>query len=402
MQILNNNVSVKIHIGEKEEMMQYRPFGKLDWKGSALGFGAMRLPVVSKNQADIDQPLAIEMIRTAIDQGVNYVDTAYPYHGGNSESLVGKALSDGYRQKVKLATKSPTWFLQKPDDFDRYLDEQLTRLNTGFIDFYLLHGLNKHRWPQMKEMNILKRAEKALADGRIGFIGFSFHDDLETFKTIIDEYDNWTFAQIQYNYMDTDYQAGTEGLRYAADKGLAVVIMEPIRGGQLAKRPPDTVNELWSLAAVKRSPAEWALQWVWNQQEVSVVLSGMSTMEHVQENLASADRSGVGMLTGEESELIDKVVEAYSRISPIPCTKCRYCMPCPNGVNIPGVFEIYNDAIVYNDDARARFFYQARLTKDEQAHNCVACEACMEQCPQEIDVVEWMKKAEELLAPKTA
>jgi hypothetical protein len=378
--------------------MQYRTFGKLDWKGSALGFGAMRLPVINREQSKIDEPLAMDMIRTAIDNGVNYVDTAYPYHGGNSEIVVGKALANGYRDKVKLATKSPTWLIQKQDDFDRYLDEQLKKLNTSRIDFYLLHGLNKQRWPGLKDMDIFKPAEKALSDGRIGHFGFSFHDDLETFKGIVDDYDHWTFAQIQYNYMDTDYQAGTEGLRYAAAKGLAMVIMEPIRGGQLAKQPPESVSKIWEEAKNRRTPAEWALQWLWNQPEVSVVLSGMSTMDQVKENLESAKRSGVGRLTPEESTLIERVTEAYRAAIPISCTKCQYCMPCPNGVNIPGVFSIYNDAMIYNDVGRAKMLYQMRLTKEEQAHNCAACEECLEKCPQSIEIIEWLKKADEVLA----
>ncbi|MBA3029031.1 MAG: aldo/keto reductase [Desulfobacteraceae bacterium] len=382
--------------------MQYRPFGKLDWKGSALGFGAMRLPVINRDQAKIDEDLALEMIRTAIDQGVNYVDTAFPYHGGQSEIVVGKALAGEYREKVKLATKAPTWLIQKQDDFDRYLEEQLKKLNTNRIDFYLLHGLNKQRWPGLKEMNIFKPAEKAMADGRIGYFGFSFHDDLETFKGIVDDYDNWTFAQIQYNFMDTEYQAGTEGLQYAAAKGLAMVIMEPVRGGQLAKRPPDGVARIWEEAKIKRSSAEWALQWIWNQPEVAVVLSGMSTMEQVKENLESANRSGVGNLSPTETNLIQKAAEAYRASSPILCTQCQYCMPCPNGVNIPGVFGLYNDAMIYNDVGRARMLYQMRLTKETQAHNCVACGECLEKCPQSIEIIEWLKKADETLVPKQA
>ena len=382
--------------------MQYRKFGKLDWKASALGFGAMRLPVVNKDQANIDEPVAIDMIRTAIDNGVNYVDTAYPYHQGNSEKLVARALSDGYRDKVRLATKSPVWNVKKTEDFDRYLDEQLEKLQTPYIDFYLFHGLNKQRWPGLKEINILQAAEKAIADGRIKYLGFSFHDDCETFKGIVDDYDNWTFAQIQYNYMDTEYQAGTEGLKYAADKGIAMVIMEPIRGGQLAKKPPEAVAKVWETALSSRTPAEWALQWIWNQPEVSVVLSGMTTMQHVTENLESAHRSGIGYLTEEEVALVEKAVEAYQSVSPVPCTKCQYCMPCPNGVNIPGVFSLYNDAVMYNDTPRARIFYQMRLTPEQQAHNCVACGECLEKCPQEIEIIEWLEKADELLVPEKA
>jgi len=376
--------------------MQYRPFGKLEFQVSALGFGAMRLPVIDNEPTHIDEPLAIDMIRTAIDNGANYVDTAYPYHGGKSEVLVGKALKDGYREKVKLATKLPARMVRSLDDFDRFLNEQLSRLETDHIDFYLLHGLNMQRWPGLREMDIFKPAEKAMTDGRISYLGFSFHDDLIAFKEIIDAYD-WTFCQIQYNYMDTHYQAGTEGLRYAANKGIAVVIMEPIRGGQLAKRPPEKVSELWAKAPVKRSAAEWALQWVWNQPEVALALSGMSTMQQVEENLASADRSGAGRLTDEEATLIEKVSEAYRGLSPIPCTNCGYCMPCPNGVNIPGVFAIHNDAMIYEDVNRAKRLYQIRIPEDKQADKCISCGECLTLCPQEIPIPEWMEKSNELL-----
>jgi len=249
--------------------MQYRRFGKLDWKVSALGFGAMRLPVIDKDQSRINEPEAMKMIHYAFDHGVNYIDTAWPYHGGTSEGLVGRALKDGYREKVKLATKLPCWAVQTVQDCERILNTQLERLQTDHIDFYLLHGLNKARWPDMRDMGVLKWAEKAKSDGRIGHLGFSFHDDFEVFQEIIDGYDGWTLCQIQYNYMDTEYQAGTKGLKYAAEKGLAVVIMEPIRGGQLAKNPPESVAELWKTAERQWSPAEWALQWIWNQPEVS-------------------------------------------------------------------------------------------------------------------------------------
>jgi uncharacterized protein len=377
--------------------MQYRPFGKLDWKGSALGFGAMRLPTKDDTPSRIDEPLAMDMIRTAIDKGVNYVDTAYFYHGGQSEVLVGKALKDGYRDKVKLATKCPARLVEKPDDFDRFLNEQLTRLQVDYIDFYLLHGLNKVRWPILRDMDIFKLAEKAMDDGRIRHLGFSFHDELAVFKEIVDGYDNWTMCQIQYNYMDTEYQAGTEGLRYAADRGLAVVIMEPIRGGALAKEAPESISRVFSRAPVKRSPAEWALQWVWNQPEVAVVLSGMSTMGHVTENLASADRSGVGRLSEVETTLIDRVTEAYRALGPVPCTGCKYCMPCPNDVNIPGVFGIYNDAAIYQDINRAKRLYQIRITEAERADHCIACGECLELCPQGIAIPDWMEKADKLL-----
>jgi len=380
--------------------MQYRQFGSLDWKPSALGFGAMRLPVIDRDQTKINEPLAMDMIRTAIDNGVNYVDTAYPYHGGRSEPVVGRALKDGYRDKIKLATKLPARLVKTQGDFDRFLNEQLERLQTDHIDFYLLHGLNKLSWPRMRDLNIFKPAEKAIEDGRIRYLGFSFHDDLNVFKEIVDGYDHWTFCQIQYNFMDTEYQAGTEGLRYAAGKGLAVVIMEPIRGGALAKEPPPKVAELWAKTANQRTPAEWALQWVWNQPEVSVALSGMSTMRHVEENLVSADRSGAGSLTDDELELIDQVSKAYRALSPIPCTACEYCLPCPNGVKIPGVFTLYNDAMIYSDPRRAQGLYQMRLTEEERGDKCEKCEDCLELCPQQIDIPDWLEKAHAFLAPK--
>jgi len=379
--------------------MQYRRFGKLDWKGSALGFGAMRMPLAGRDPSDVDEPESIRMIRYAIDHGVNYVDTAYPYHGGRSEVIVGRALQDGYREKVRVATKLPSWMIREKSDFDRYFNEQIERLQTGKIDYYLLHGLNRRQWSKLRDMGVLRWAEGLIASGRIGYLGFSFHDDYEAFQEIINGYDSWSFCQIQYNYMDVDFQAGNRGLKYAAGKGLAVVVMEPVRGGRLSKEPPLQVARLWDSAPQKRTQAEWALQWVWNQPEVSVVLSGMSTMEQVVENVESAARSGPGILTAEELALIDKVREAYRGTSPIPCTKCGYCMPCPNGVEIPRIFEIYNEAIMYDDPRSARMLYRGPngLREEQRADKCINCGECLEACPQNIPVPEWLEKAEELL-----
>src|SRR5512136_2480109 len=280
--------------------MQYRNFGKTGWQVSALGFGCMRLPVIDvQGKMVINIPEATRMVRHAIDRGVNYVDTAYSYHEGNSERFLGRALQGGYRHKVKLATKAPCWLIQAPEDFDRYLNEQLEKLQTDHIDFYLLHGLRTGRWQQMRDLGAREWAEKAIADGRIGHLGFSFHDEYNVFQQIVDEYDRWTFCQIQYNYMDIENQAGTKGLEYAASKDLAVVIMEPLLGGRLVN-PPESIQQMWDGAQKKRASADWALQWLWNQPEVSVVLSGMSTLEQVQQNLASADASGVNVLTEQE------------------------------------------------------------------------------------------------------
>lgn len=327
--------------------MKYRPFGKTDFMVSALGFGAMRLPILDGDYSKIDEEKAIEMLHFAIDNGINYIDTAYVYHGGNSEVLVGKALKGGYREKVKIATKLPVWQVNNFDDADRILDEQLKRLDTSYIDFYLLHALNKDHWKKLKEMNIFKWIEKVLLEGKIKYIGFSFHDDVATFKDIVDSY-NWTFCQIQYNILNRNYQAGEEGLKYAAAKGMAVVIMEPLLGGRLAKEPPQEIKQLWEKAPIKRTPVEWALSWLWNQKEVSVVLSGMSTLDQVKENIEYASKYEVGSLTDEELELVEKVAQKYNELRKVNCTECKYCMPCPQGIDIPWNFSIYNQASMYN------------------------------------------------------
>ncbi len=377
--------------------MQYRSFGRLDWKPSALGFGAMRLPTIGDDPAKIDEELASRMIRTAIDAGVNYVDTAWPYHREQSEPFVGRCLQDSYRDRVRLATKMPVWLIEKPADFDKHLDIQLERLQTDRIDFYLLHGLNKDRWPVIRDLDVFAWAKRAVDDGRIGHLGFSFHDDLAVFKEIVDAYD-WTFCQIMYNYMDIEFQAGREGLHYAAAKGLAVVIMEPLRGGSLTQPAPESVAKLWESASTRRSQADWALQWLWNQPEVSLVLSGMTAMQHVEENVASAERSGIGALTDEELGLIERVRDAYRTLSPIPCTDCRYCQPCPSGVAIPGIFSTYNNAMMYGSHAQSRMSYNRFMDAEKRANNCVECGQCESLCPQQIEIIDWLKRAHAFLA----
>jgi hypothetical protein len=370
--------------------LKYRKFGKLDYKPSALGFGAMRLPTLGGDQTKIDEPHAIRMIRHAIDHGVNYVDTAYPYHGGESERLVGKALRDGYRERVKLVTKMPTFLVRERGDFDRYLNEQLAKLQTDHLDFYLLHGLRRERWPLLKQLDVFTWAEEKKREGVIGDLGFSFHDDLILFKEIVDAYGSWALCQIQLNYMDTEYQAGLEGLRYAASKGLAVVVMEPIKGGKLAVTPPKEVQEVWAKSERKRTPAEWALQWVWNLPEVSLVLSGMSEMRHVEENLIYADRSGPGNLTEYELALYDEAKEAYNKLGFVGCTGCRYCMPCPQGVDIPGILGLYNEYYMSGQSDEVKQRYWEQITPESHSINCVACGQCEEQCPQHLPIRKFM------------
>ncbi|OPX42588.1 general stress protein 69 [Ruminiclostridium hungatei] len=383
--------------------MQYRNFGSLDFKVSALGFGAMRLPTRTiesagdKPQNRIDEAEAIKMIRHAIDMGVNYVDTAYIYHDGFSEIVTGKALKDGYREKVKLATKSPTWLINEAGDFDRILDEQLEKLQTDSIDFYLLHSLSRDSWNNViLKYDLLKRAEAAKEAGKIKHLGFSFHDEGSAFTEIVDGYDKWEFCQIQYNYLDIENQAGLKGLKYAASKGIAVVIMEPLLGGKLAN-PPKDVKAILDENGKNLTGAEWALQWLWNQPEVSVVLSGMSTMPQVEENLASAEKSGVGTLNEEDLKLIDRAITQYGIRTAIPCTGCQYCMPCPNNVNIPRNFELYNSSVIHEDLNGARFAYSRFFNKENHASECIQCKVCEENCPQKIPISEWLPKVHEML-----
>jgi predicted aldo/keto reductase-like oxidoreductase len=359
----------------------------------------MRFPTRSGSRlnSDIDEAEAMRMVRYAIDNGVNYVDTAYVYHEGQSEIVLGKALKDGYRERVRLATKLPVWLVEGSGDFDRLLDEQLTKLQTDHIDFYLLHALGMSRWQDIVlKHGILGRAEAALADGRIRNLGFSFHDAYDAFETIVNGSDLWSFCQIQYNYMDTENQAGTRGLKLAASKGLAVVVMEPLMGGRLAD-PPKDIRETMESFPLRRSPAEWALQWLWDQPEVSVVLSGMSTMAQVEENLFAADRSRNEDLSPAEMALIAEVREKYSTRIVIPCSKCNYCMPCPNGLNIPANFEFYNYAHLYENVGDARFRYEIFLKESERAGACIDCGVCEEICPQKIAISDWMPKVAALL-----
>ena len=330
--------------------MEYRKFGNIDWEVSALGFGAMRLPTDGDESSDIAEEEAVEMIRYAIDNGVNYVDTAWPYHGEESEKLVAKALKDGYREKTKVATKLPIWLVDDKEDLDKYLNKQLEKLEVDKIDFYLIHALSKDRWQKCKDLEIMDWLKKVQKEGKIGYKGFSFHDDYDLFENIIDYYEeDWDFCQIQYNYLDTEYQAGKKGLKYAADKGLAVVVMEPLRGGTLAKEPPKEIKEIWNKADKKRSAPDWALQWLWNQEEVSVVLSGMSTLKQVKENVVSASNSGINSLDKNEKDLIENAADKFREMQPVDCTGCGYCIPCPNDVHIPMNFSLYNEAHLYDD-----------------------------------------------------
>lgn len=359
---------------------------------SVLGFGCMRLPVTKDGK--IDEKQATDMLRYVINHGVNYVDTAYPYHYGESEPFVGRALQGGYREKVNIATKLPSWLIKSRSDMDRYLDEQLKRLRTDHIDFYLVHGLMKPFWDNLRSLGVTEFLDEAIADGRIKYAGFSFHDELELFKEIVDAYD-WTFGQIQYNFMDEKYQAGTEGLRYAADHGLGIVIMEPLRGGMLTKDIP-SINAIWEKSPVRRSLTEWALRWVWNHPEVTVVLSGMSSFEQVQQNVAFADNSFPNSLSQHELDLFGEAKAEYKRRINVPCTGCRYCMPCKSNVSIPECFEMYNQGCMYDakDVASINYSFLGGMLSGSPgfASQCQECGDCEKNCPQGIPIRKELKK----------
>ena len=382
--------------------MQKKVFGRTGAELSILGFGCMRLPVLNpKDPTTIDYDLGTAMVRKAIDRGVNYVDTAWPYHSnsrenpGTSELFVAQALKDGYREKVHLATKLPTWLVTSRQDMDKYLDAQLQRLGGGHIDFYLAHNLNTLVWPKIKHLGLLEFLDEALKDGRIKYAGFSFHDRYEVFEDVVGSYD-WTFGQIQYNYLDVDYQAGRRGLKLGADRGLAMVIMEPLRGGFLVNYLPEEMRA--ELAGIRPdwSPVDWGLRWLWDQPEVSLVLSGMTAMAHVDENLKIAETAAP--LSEREQAAVGRVRDFFLKRIKVNCTGCGYCLPCPSGVNIPKNLSYYNNYhLIDADEARARvkYFYDAQTSPDETAANCVHCGECEDKCPQKLPISDTMTMVEQ-------
>ena len=384
--------------------MRYRTIPKNGDELSILGFGCMRLPMMEGGEIHTEK--AIEQIRHAIDNGVNYLDTAWPYHGGASETVVAAALRDGYRDKVKIATKLPTWLISSRQDMDSYLDRQLQKLHTDRIDYYLLHALNGLTWDKLDGLGVAEFLDGAVADGRIVNAGFSFHGLLEDFKRIVDGYP-WVFCQIQYNYLDQHYQAGTEGLRYAADRNLGIIVMEPLRGGNLGLPDPSpAIGAIWDRAETRRTPVEWALRWVWDHPEVTVILSGMNEDAHITENLRIADEALPGSLTAQELALVDQASSTYNKLMKVDCTGCGYCVPCPEGVMIPAIFEVYNKMHLFGNKEEATFIYAARMcgvisgAAPGFASECVQCGECLEKCPQSIPIPDVLEDVvEELEGP---
>ncbi len=372
--------------------MQYRAMAKGKDKLSILGFGCMRLPTNEKGS--IVEEKALEMLEYAYDNGVNYFDTAWPYHNGQSEPLLGKFLQTIKREEVFVSTKLPSWLVKKPEDMMDFLKQQLEKLQTDYVDYYMVHALNKGFWDNLKEQKLFDFLEKAKSEGLIRFAGLSFHDDYKFFKKVVDSW-NWDFCLIMLNYIDTHYQAGLRGYRYATEKGLGILAMEPLRGGKIAANVPSDIEELWAKSEHNCSPAERGLRWVWNLSAVQAVLSGMSTMEQLEENIRIAAEVEADSLSDKETELYKKVKRAYLKKIRIACSECRYCLPCPVKLPIPSIFGQYNEAFIFENKERAKKEYQAFFPEDHRAGKCIACGECVPKCPRNINIPAKMVEIKE-------
>lgn len=364
---------------------------------SIIGFGCMRLPSLNGNEGEINEIEATKQIRYAIDNGLNYLDTAWIYHQGKSEGFLAKVIKDGYREKVYVADKLPSWLVKSREDMDKYLDIQLARLEVEYIDYYLLHALNKGSWDNLVKHNVYDFIEKAFASGKIKNIGFSFHDTYEVFEEIVTAY-NWDFCQIQMNFYDEEYQAGLKGLELAGKEGVGVIIMEPLRGGNLATNVPNGVKEIYNGVNDKSSAAGWALKYLWNKEEVKLVLSGMNNLDHIKDNIKEACQAEVNMLSAEEVNALKEVKKFYKSRIQVDCTACKYCMPCPFGVNIPGNFSIFNNAFVFDNVDKFKDQYFRFIPEKSRADICVSCGECVLKCPQNINIPLELEKVNKLFA----
>lgn len=362
--------------------MEYRVMEKINAKTSLLGFGCMRFPL--NQDGSINEEETFEMFDQAYHAGVNYFDTAYPYHNGASEPVTGRALARYPRESFYLATKLPIWAVKSIDDVKRIFAEQLERLNMEYVDFYLMHALNKERWETIKKLGILDYCEELRKEGKLRYLGFSFHDDYEVFQEIITSY-KWDFCQIQLNYMDKDTQATTKGVELAESLGVPMVIMEPVKGGSLANLPED-ITERFKEVRPDASTASWALRYVGSFSNVKVILSGMSDKKQVEDNLKTFSK--FEPLSNQEQEVIESVAKTlHSRVKN-GCTACKYCMPCPAGVNIPGSFQVWNEYHVYGNIRETTYNWTKEIPKEAKPKNCIKCGKCEKVCPQKIHIRE--------------
>jgi predicted aldo/keto reductase-like oxidoreductase len=364
-----------------------------------LGFGTRCLPRVAGDRTRINEEKAAGMLRYAINRGVNYLDLPYLYDAGQRENIgrfIGGVLEGGYREKVRIACGLPAALIKSGDDLERYLDSQLTLLRTDRLDFFLITGLNRDSWPALPARQVLRQAEVAMADNRIGNLGFSFHDDFQTLKIIIDAYDNWALAQFEYSFMDIDHHPGVSGIKHAAARGLAVVAAGPLKRGRIARRLPASVASIWQTMP-EYSPAGWALRWVWNHPEIATTVSDMSNIAQIRENIALADKSAADSLTVAQELGINRVRDAYFKLKAISCTACRGCMPCPRGIDVPRIFELYNDASIYGNKEIPRSLYRE---EGHRVQDCNDCGLCENACGRHIPITRWLGKAHRLLAGK--
>ncbi len=371
--------------------MKYRTMGKLGVQTSAFGLGCMRFNGKAFGDTIIDEQKAISLIRQAIDGGVTYLDTAYVYLDKTSEIVVGKALQDGYRDKVTIATKMPLGYVKDRASMEALLEEELKKLQTDHIDFYLMHGLDKNEWEAFKAIGAPAFFDDMKREGKIRFKCFSFHGPYEDFAYILNDYD-WDMVQIQYNFMDIDHQAGRKGLQLAGEKGIPVVIMEGLLGGRLSSAP-ENVQALYDAFPVHRTPVEWAFRWLCNHPEVAVVLSGCNEPEQIEENLRIFDTVEAGVMDDAELKLMEDVRRAYLDRTKIGCTGCKYCMPCPNGVNIPGIFSVWNNVSLYCTDPANDWGLKRIKENGNGADQCVGCKRCEEACPQHLPIIEQLQCA---------
>ncbi len=379
--------------------MQYRQLSKKMPFVSILGFGCMRFYRVDgsldlmSSTTPVDEKLVNRLIHYAMEQGVNYYDTAYPYLGGMSESILGRQFTPSQRQKNYFATKLPAWKVEKREDMDGFLNEQLHHLQTDYIDYYLVHSLTQKTWNQVLQLGIFDFLDRIQKEGKVRSVGFSFHDQYPVFKNILHSY-SWDFCQIQFDYHDTEYQAGLQGYKDAVEKGIGVISMEPLLGGKLATQLPPEADQHLANIHPDWTPAQWALRWVWNHEGISTLLSGMNQMEQVEENCRIASQMTLPALTKKEIEAIADVKEIFESRTKVRCTSCSYCMPCPQGVKIPTVFSLWNEAFRFSDSTSAKTQYQ-RLPQEGKASSCIQCHECETKCPQQLPIAKLMKDVEE-------